>query len=510
MSKISQKKAGVILSYASYGVYMLSAFFYTPVMLRLLGQSEYGLYQLVNSVVSYLGLLSFGFSGAYTRFYSRYRKDNDENAIAKLNGLFMIIFSFLSAFCIACGFVMVKNITHIFSDGLTSSEYAKAKILMMLMILGVATTLVSTVFTCYATVYEKFVFQRTLEILQNLLNPFISLPLLIMGKGSVAMVIVSTTLVFTKFIVNLTYCFKKLHIKFSFKNIEKKLFKEIGVFTSFIFLNQIIDQVNWSLDKILLGRYCGTTSVAIYGVAANLNLMYKNLLSSISSVFVPKINMIVAKAKDVSNQLTDIFTKVGRIQFIMASLILSGFVFFGKTFIKVWAGDGYDDSFIVALLLMVPITVELVQFLGIEIQRAMNMHKARSVIYTITTVLNIILSIILIQKFDVKGAAVGTAVSVIIGEWFFINIYYQKKIKLDIICFWKNIFKLIPSVIPPVICGLLITRFAKIENLISLVVFILIYTVIFAISVYFLGMNRDEKNMVKPFFNIIFKKLKKQ
>ena len=173
MSKISQKKAGVILSYASYGVYMLSAFFYTPVMLRLLGQSEYGLYQLVNSVVSYLGLLSFGFSGAYTRFYSRYRKDNDENAIAKLNGLFMIIFSFLSAVCIACGFVMVKNITHIFSDGLTSSEYAKAKILMMLMVLGVATTLVSTVFTCYATVYEKFVFQRTLEILQNLLNPFI-------------------------------------------------------------------------------------------------------------------------------------------------------------------------------------------------------------------------------------------------------------------------------------------------------------------------------------------------
>ena len=49
------------------------------------------------------------------------------------------------------------------------------------------------------------------------------------------------------------------------------------------------------------------------------------------------------------------------------------------------------------------------------------------------------------------------------------------------------------------------SRFAKIENLLSLVVFILIYTVIFAISVYFLGMNRDEKNMVKPFFNIIFK-----
>lgn len=119
-----------------------------------------------------------------------------------------------------------------------------------------------------------------------------------------------------------------------FKNIDSKLFKEIGIFTSFIFLNQIIDQINWSLDKVLLGRFSGTTAVAIYGVASNLNLMYKNLLSSISSVFVPKINMIVAKAKDVSNQLTDIFTRVGRIQFMMASLILSGFIFLESNLLK--------------------------------------------------------------------------------------------------------------------------------------------------------------------------------
>lgn len=488
---------------------MLTSLLYTPVMLRLLGQSEYGLYQLVNSVVSYLGLLNFGFSGAYTRFYARYKKDNNENAIARLNGIFMIIFGVLAVICLICGFVMINNITLIFSDGLTEEEYTKAKILMFLMVIGVTTTLLSTIFTCYATVYEKFVFQRTLEILQNLFNPFISLPLLIMGKGSIAMVTVSTALVIAKFAINLTFCIKKLKIKFIFKGFDFKLFKEIGIFTSFIFLNQIIDQINWSMDKILLGRICGTTSVAIYGVAANLNLMYKNLLSSISSVFVPKINMIVAKAKDVSNQLTDIFTRVGRIQFMMASLILSGFVFFGKEFIKIWAGNGYEDSFAVALMLMIPITVELVQYLGIEIQRAQNMHQARSVVYFITTVLNVILSIILIKKFGVKGAAVGTAVSVVIGEWFFINIYYHKKVGLNIIYFWKNIFKLIPSIIPPVIIGILITRFAIIDNLASLIIFILIYAVAFALSVYFIGMNKSEKDMLKPFFNIFKKLLKK-
>ena len=58
--KINQRKAGVILSYAGEIVKILVNLIYTPIMLRLLGQSEYGLYQLVYSVVSYLSLLSLG------------------------------------------------------------------------------------------------------------------------------------------------------------------------------------------------------------------------------------------------------------------------------------------------------------------------------------------------------------------------------------------------------------------------------------------------------------------
>ena len=43
--KVSEKKAGVILSYTGQIVKILVNLLYTPIMLRLLGQSEYGLYQ---------------------------------------------------------------------------------------------------------------------------------------------------------------------------------------------------------------------------------------------------------------------------------------------------------------------------------------------------------------------------------------------------------------------------------------------------------------------------------
>ena len=96
----NQRKAGIIISYTGQLVHILTGLLYTPVMLRLLGQSEYGLYQLVSSVVSYLSLLSLGFGASYMRFYAREKANGDKDGIARLNGMFMLIFGAISVICI--------------------------------------------------------------------------------------------------------------------------------------------------------------------------------------------------------------------------------------------------------------------------------------------------------------------------------------------------------------------------------------------------------------------------
>ena len=264
--KINQRKAGVILSYLGEIVKILVNLAYTPIMLRLLGQSEYGLYQLVYSVVSYLSLLSLGFGSSYLRFYSRYRAEKDDDGVAKLNGMFMTIFCVISLICIFSGAIMIKNIRTIFGTGLTDAEYSTAKVLMGLLIINLAITFPNSVFNCSITAHEKFLFQKLLILLQNLFSPFLTLPLLILGYGSIGMVSVTTFLTFALFLTNAFYCFKKLRIHFCFHGFKIGLLKEMWFFTFFIFLNQIIDQINWSVDKFLLGRLAGTTAVAVYGV----------------------------------------------------------------------------------------------------------------------------------------------------------------------------------------------------------------------------------------------------
>ena len=492
---INQRKAGVILSYTGEIVKILVNLVYTPIMLRLLGQSEYGLYQLVYSVVSYLSLLSLGFGSSYLRFYSRYKAQNDEDGVAKLNGMFILIFCSISVICILCGTVMVRNIRTIFGTGLTESEYATAKVLMELLIINLALTFPNSVFNCSITAHEKFLFQKLLILLQNLFSPFLTLPLLIMGYGSIGMVSVTTLLTFVLLISNMFYCFKKLHVRFAFHGLKISLFKEMWVFTFFIFLNQIIDQINWSVDKFLLGRFAGTTAVAVYGVGGQINTLYLQFSSSVSNVFVPKVNRIVAETND-NTELTTLFTKVGRIQFIVLGLILTGFVFFGMPFVNLWAGEGYGASYAVALLLIIPVTVPLIQNLGIEIQRAKSMHKARAVVYLAIAIANVFISIPLIKFFGPEGAALGTAISLVAGNIIFMNWYYHARIGMNMFYFWKEIAKFIPALIAPCVVGIAIMKFVNITGLVKLGVFAVVYAAVYGLSMYFFGMNEEEKQLV--------------
>ena len=189
---MNQKKAGVLLSYGQTALSTLISLTYTPVMLRLLGQSEYGLYTLVNGFVSNLSLLSFGMGSAYMRYYSRAEVQDGEEGVARINGMFMTIFFVISLLCL--GGVLVANVKNIFAANLTAQELDTAKILMALLVVNIAVSFPASVFFSYITAKERFLFQRLVSMLRTVLNPIVMLPLLLMGFGSVALVMVTLIL----------------------------------------------------------------------------------------------------------------------------------------------------------------------------------------------------------------------------------------------------------------------------------------------------------------------------
>lgn len=503
--KINQLKAGAALSYISMGLGYLVSIIYTPIMLRLLGQSEYGLYNLVASVVAYLGVLNFGFGSAYMRYYSRYKVQDDREKIATLNGMFLIIFSVIGLIAVIAGTVLAMNTEVIFGSELTSTELSRAKILMMILVINLAISFPSIVFTSHISANEKFVFQKLVEVIRTVANPFVVLPLLILGYGSVGMVLATTFLNITIYVINAVYCIKNIRMKFSFRNFDFKLMREMTVFSSYVFINLLIDQINWNVDKLILGRFYGTVSVAVYGLAAQLNSYYLSISTVISSVFIPRVHKLVAN-DDNNNELTLLFTKIGRIQFIMLSLIASGLIFFGRSFINMWAGKEYDGAYPIVLWLIIPVTIPLIQNIGIEIQRAKNMHQFRSWVYFFIALGNLGLTIPLAKAYGGVGAAIGTAVSLIIGNGFLMNWYNHVKVGLNMKFFWKQILNFIPALIAPIIFGILIKNFFILNNFFNFLGLGIIYVIIFCVSMWLFGMNQYEKDLLGKPISKLFNK----
>ena len=493
-----QLKAGVILSYLSTGISIFIQLVYMPVMIRLLGQSEFGLYSLVSGVVSYLSLFSLGFTGAYLRFFARENQKNDREGLAALNGMFILLFLLLSCAALICGFTLSCFPRQIFGTKLSGAELQEARILMMILVVNTAICLASSIFDSIVSAHEQFVFQRVVSLAATVMNPFLCLPLLLLGYGNVMLVVVSTCIVVGKLAINVWFCFWKLKIPVSFRNMQFSVLKEVGIFSFFLLLNMIIDQINWNVDKLILSHTNGTREVAVYGVASQINALFMTFSTTISSVFSPRINRIAAEnSVNYRREFTILMAKVGRIQWMILGLMAMGFVIFGKFFIvNIYADDGYGDAYWAALFLVLPALVPLIQNIGIEVQRALNRHQFRSVIYFVMAVGNVFISIPLAKRFGSVGAAMGTAISLVFANGIIMNVFYHKALKIDMLYFWKEIGKTLPGFLAPAILGVWIIRSVFFDSLMKYAAWIAVFSLVYCLSIYCFCCNKQEQALV--------------
>lgn len=503
--KENERKLGVILSYIVIALNMVIGIAYTPFLTRKLGQAEYGLYSIVNSIMSYLTIMDMGFGNAIIIYTARYINKKEKEKENKLHGMFFVIYCIIGIIASIIGVFLYFNVENLFGSSMTNLEISEAKVMMSILTFNLAITFPFSIFGNILVAYEEFVINKIIKIIQIILQPLIMIPLLLIGYKAVAMVFVLTFVNIFCLLLNAIVCLRKLNIKLKFRGFDFSVLKEIFRYSFYIFLNQIIDKINWSLDQFILGSICGTVVTSVYAIAGQLNNMYMNFSTAISGVMLPKVTkMEDNKATD--KEFTDIFIKTGRIQYILLALIISGFILFGKAFINLWVGPDYIDAYLIGCILMIPITVPLIQNIGLSILQAKNLYKYRTIIFFGIAILNVCISIPLAKMYQGIGAAIGTAFSLILGQGFILNIYYHKKVGIDMIEFWRNIlFMTIPVVITFLI-GIILNRIIINNSFIWLFFKIAIYTIIYSVFMWFIAMNKYEKEtIIKPLKNILNK-----
>lgn len=503
----SQLRVGAVMSYINMALGSLIPMFYTPVMLNLLGQSEYGLFKLASTVTSYLGLISFGIGSAVVRYLVKYRAEGDKDGEERMFGLFNIIFLVISVITLVVGVVIAFNVGLIYGQSLSSEQLFEMTILVLILTINTAISFSATPYTAVVTCHERFVFLQIINIITTVLTPVINLIVLFLGYKSIGMVVSSFALTIVVRIVYIIYVKSSIGIKPRYKNMPTNLLKELLIFSFWIFVSNVVNQMYNATDTVIIGAVpaLATVGVAIYNVGATFTNMMQSFTTGINSVLTPKINTMVFTGSS-NAELTDMVIRFGRLQAYIVALVCSGFIAFGQQFIKLWAGPDYSEAYWVCLATMIPICIPLVQSVALNIIVAQNRHRFRSLVYLGIAIVNVIGTILCVNQFGIIGAAVVSGVAYIIGPGLILNWYYWKKIGLEIPRFWKEIVKLF--VIPTIIAAvtIFILNFVTLDKWITLLVGIIIYTLVFAILNWFIVMNDYEKDIFRgPVLKIVGK-----
>jgi len=492
---MSQLKKGVILSYLTIILTNIIGLILTPFIIRSLGNAEYGLYTLIGAFVGYISVMDLGLNDSIVRYVSKYRAEKDKTGEERFLSTTMLIYAVISILVIVIGSILFWNLDMIFGNSLAPQEMAKAKVMFVILIFNIALTLPGGAFTAICNGYEHFVFPRTINIVRYIVRSAMVVCLLVLGGDAISLVVLDTIINLLVIIVTAFYVFTKLSARFKLSQFEFPLVKEIFSYSIWIFVLTLVYQFQWHGGQVILGIKTNTVTVAIYAVGILLGTYYGAFASAINGVFLPRAMQMVVQNSN-AKELTAMTIKVGRITLLILFAILGSFFLFGQQFIHLWVGDSYKDAWMIAILIMLASTNILVQSFVDSTLRARKLFRFKGLTYITLIIFGTLFGYFLIGKFGSLGMIIGICSSWLLSQ-LIVTFYFKYKLGFQIRNFYFSLFNRIIFVFFGVmICGFFF-NYLELINWTGLIIKILIFMILYSISMYFIGMNSFEKGIIR-------------
>lgn len=492
-----------MLTYVHAFAHIVVSLLYVPLLLATIGENEYGLFQLIGSVMAYLAIAEALLSSGVLRYYCKYRDLGDKEMMENTLAISRRIYWMFSAIVAVLGVLLIFGVDRFYRSSLSASELTEAKYMLAVLTAGIIFNLTSYVYTAAITANEEFVFSKSLVLLSTLLQPLIVLLLVRFYPRALLIVCIQAGLSLAVAIAKRTYARKKLRISIVYHGRDMALVKRLLVFSAGVFLAALADQIFWKADQLILGKIYGSAAVAVYAIGAQIYGNYRPAGTSIASVFLPRVSAMYNVDHDM-DAISALFAKTGRLVFLLAALILSGFALYGMEFICLWAGPEYSEAYVVALVVMVPLTVDMIQYLGLTILQVLNRYAFRGRMYLIIAAVNIVSTIFFARWWGLKGAAISTAISMIIGSGVLMNIYYAR-VGVDVRGFWRAVAGLLPGAVVAAVPGYLIRLLVLPNAWLTFALHVVLFTAVYCTVMYLMSMNAYERGLIRA----AFKKLRR-
>ena len=483
---------------------MVSGFFLSSFLVKMLGDTEYGLYQMVTSFVSYLVLLEFGTGTAMTRNINRCRAQNaDKETIQRNISTIWTISVLLAVLIAAASVVFHTQIGNIYQN-LSDPQVTYAQKILLFQAVYLIVSFLSNTLKGVILGFEAYSVGPMVATVRLVSRTVLLVCCILQYRFAIMIAIVDMFISIIEGCYLCVFCIRKFRISFSMRIFDWAIFREILPLCAAMFIQVLVNQANSSVDQFVIGIKLTPEYVSYYSIGLFFYSAFSSLTTVPITMYGPQIIKDVTQQVDEDTFMNHLVAP-SRLITLIGTTVLCGFTVAGRQFIEMFYGNDYIVAWYVAIIIMLPMMINMSSGILINVLDALNKRMVRSYALFFTTVANIVLTVILIDIWGIIGACVATAVCTLVGQVMIMSIYYAKKLNIKIMHLYYRAYSgiLIPQLVATVIAFL-------VGNLIhsTLLSFALggcCYLCIFGVLYVKFGMQSEEKRKLVS----MIKKLKR-
>lgn len=438
---MKNRRVGIVLSYANTGLSMITGLYLSSFLLRILGDTEYGIYQTVASFANYLVLLEFGTGTVITRNLSICRsKGASQEEVERNVSTIWTITCVLAAVILAVSAVFYLALDGVYRNSMTPAQIAYGKKILVLVTLCLVLSFVQQTFGGVILACEDYTFTAKMNIIKTVLRVVLLTGLLLQYQYSILIAAVDTLLAFGLSGYSYLYCRTRCKVRFGFRKFDRAIFRDSFPLSAAIFIQALVNQANSNVDKFVIGIKMNPESVALYSVALYIYTAFSQVSTVPISMYGPQTIKDVAAGVS-GKELADSLAAPCRLVSFLGGGILFGFACVGRQFIEIVYGKNYLLCWPIALIIMFPMFLNMTTGVLVNVLDAQNRRMARSLALLFTTAANVVLTVLWIDRYGMVGAALATAVCTLAGQVLFMNAYYDRKMGIPILYMYKKAFQ---------------------------------------------------------------------
>lgn len=493
----TKKIVSVALGYVNIAIRNLFSFLLTPLMITMWGDSSYGLYKLLLSFMSYFILVDSGIKNSVIKFITKYKyEDNKQSERAYV--MFILVFYLIAiAVLLLLVFAFSQIVPVIYKNSLAMGEIEIMIEVLPVVAFYTGGTLFYNCFTAIMRAYLKHISVQSFNISRSLIRILVILFMLNNGSSLQEVIICDTVISVAFGLLSILYVLVRLKVIPSIKGITLKFIKEIFSFAQWMLLNTLCFSLFWTIGVFILSLKTSTEVIAVYSIGVLIINVYQSMASAVSQVYMPEIMMFGYKNSN-TNDLNKLMLKTTRIKAGITLLILLGFAIFGREFIVLWVGKNYTDAYLIAIMVLVPLFIGLLQDVPQNILYAKDRHKPLAIISLFSLIFNGFFSWLMIGFFGMIGAGISTAVSYTLFYVIISDLVFYKEFRFNMLRLYANLLiKPALGFIVISITGIAILLIPMKLSWVSFLIKVLLFTASYGLIYYFAILDKEQRIKIR-------------